>query len=189
MQKSNVWEIRGGGKRPPLVGVCFLRKRLYKLLQHDQKSSSASSSPSSSSSGPSSPSCSAGVRRFLPEQRQHYNHALWELHNRLDTSDWARYLIPTPQDVRDQAGRESDSFRIASPGEGFRYITLPRTEDGIHLRTWYLVVLAPLMQRVREGTTLANVLGEEAASGVIKSLEFFGTLAELVGDKQLAGLC
>eukprot|EP00808_Paulinella_micropora_P027229 g63579.t1 len=80
---------------------------------------------------------SADVARFVPEQRKRFWNAWCELEMRQTTSDWAslRYLLPIPGDVEHVlGGSEADVFRIGSPGENFRYITLPPTgDDGMQL--------------------------------------------------------
>eukprot|EP00808_Paulinella_micropora_P028714 g71822.t1 len=162
---------------------------------------------------------SADVARFIPEQRKRFWNAWFELSMHQTTSDWAslkwvdlagvalcspndviahrcslrRYLLPIPGDVDHAlAGSEADDFRIASPGEGFRYITLPPTgDDGVYLRSRYIQTLAPLMRflKAEEGKNLADLLGKDTASGVVKSIQFFGNLSELVGDQELANIC
>eukprot|EP00808_Paulinella_micropora_P004847 g26146.t1 len=162
---------------------------------------------------------SADVARFIPEQRKRFWNVWYELSMHQTTSDWASlrwvdlngvalcspndviarrcslrwYLLPIPGDVDHVlAGSEADDFRIASPGECFRDITLPLTgDDSVHLRSRYIQTLAPLMRflKAEEGKSLADLLGKDTASGVVKSIQFFGNLSELLGDQDLANIC
>ncbi|CAE7570716.1 unnamed protein product [Symbiodinium necroappetens] len=130
------------------------------------------------------------IRRFADQQRKHYSTALQEVRDGQKRSHWMWYVFPTPPYVQNGAecGSPTNKFyAIRSDEEAAAYLSFE--EDGICLRKNYMEMVQAVLQQLRLGTSVLDLMGEADEPKFRKSLQFFSRVAKQSKDRELQEVC